>query len=1051
MQRRSDQDSDGTTWAPVSLRVGLSGLDLRRPGDPQALTECLNARFLDEKTLRRRDGHTGYAIRDGSNFTTGTHGDWVYGHGTRTTPADAGANERTHVPRHRRGGLTFNYLGANVVWTGDRLLTIREDGFPAVGASANWWKDANISTPLEYGIPAYLPSAVDSPVPFGVYGTPIDGETSACVETCLTRTTRVIGQIVAGSPLLYVFDRETKAELDRTDLGLTACTELRVINSGEVPVALWKDGIELYESHYTGAAWTTPSLVDASVIRYEVAPFEGGFHVILVGYDDPDYLVYAGRFLAGEAVNTPYAFKTEITGYTGVPTHAAIGVARTGEIGVAVATDTNVCVVALSESLVTLTGADWELHNVDDAVAVCIQPRALARADGRYPWVVHVGREFRDDGVDILSYFHSASSSSILGFTTRHNCALASRSFQVGDEVFAWLNSSYTRTLFLLAGRYAPVVAGYADRETALLREHHVSGSEGAPGVGAFVHLPMVTVDPLDAHTFTWVRPYDTGVDHAHPGNARVGDLNFLPHPTYANFGRSVYISGSAVKNWDGRNLADAGFQEYPIVSSAVPAGVGLCTAGVHQIFARAVRYNARGERFSSAALTTSATSAGSDTIPVIINTLPGVSTDDVVLEVYMTEAGGTTFYYAGAVANDFDNPTVTYTISVSDAVLITRRPDPHETGVAGLEEIENFGPLGCEILVAHGDRLWGAGGQVPAGQVQFSKLWAANTGAGFDALDGTQVVDAEGATITSLSAYFDALAVFQRNRVFALDGLGPNNYGSGSFGPAQVAVTDGAVTHWGTLMTQAGVVFWGDGGPRLLTPGVRVVSLCEPVYPLSSTLTPTGVRVDLSRREVVWYTFEGDALLVNLAGAQPRWARWTGVPAAAVSPEAVITPLGTLLVEDPEAAGDAGTEYTFAFATGNLSLSDLLQGGIKARRVGISGDYHGPHTLRMRVFYDGSPLWHEESNWEPDDTTWLTLADDLSALTPAQIDALTTTDRSGRYAFHKRLDRQTCSHFRVFVSDRGSSHPTFTPHALALEIGAKAGLGRTNIATIGD
>jgi hypothetical protein len=526
--------------------------------------------------------------------------------------------------------------------------------------------------------------------------------------------------------------------------------------------------------------------------------------------------------------------------------------------------------------------------------------------------------------------------------------------------------------------------------------------------------------------------------------------MQFLPHPTFAAFGESVYVSGCAVKNWDGQDLIDAGFQEYPIVSSANPTGAGLCTVGVHQVFARAVRYNAKGERFASAGLEISTTSAGSDTLTAIINTMPAAGAG-VVFEVYMSEAASTTFYYVGSVANDPTAKTVSLPISFSDTALIKRRADPFKTGVASLNELENFGPLGCDILVAHGDRLWGAGGQVPAGQVQFSKLWAAGSGAGFDTLAGYQVVDAEGASITSLAAYFDSLAAFQANRVFVLEGTGPDNYGRGGFGAPQVAVTDGASTHFGTAATQIGVVFWGAGGPRLLTPGTRVVSICEPVLPLSASLSPSGVRVDLSRREVVWYTQGGDALLWNFAAQAPRWARWSGLPVAAASPEAMISPDGVLLLEDADAPGDAGREFEFAFATGLLSPEGLLQGGTRARRAGLSGDYLGPHTLRMRVFYDGAPLWAEEANWHPEDQTWLTSGAALAGLTPAQVDALAPGDQSGKYDFHKRLERQTCHYFRVHVSDRGSSRPTFIPYALALEVGAKAGLGRTPVATIGD
>jgi hypothetical protein len=1039
MQRRSDQDSDGTVWAPVSLRVGASGLDLRRPGDPQSLTECLNARFLDERTVTRRDGHTSQEVRDAQGYASGSHTDeWVYSHGNLVE--DGG---RTHIPRHRRGGVTFNLGGANVVWTGDRILTLRTDGHPGLGASDFWNKD-QAGDPLPRGIPAFLPSMVDTVVQFGVDHELVGFSSTASVETALTPTHRVTGQVAAGSVVLHTYDRTSGAEIDRTDLGLAGCSRIRLVNSDGVACALYLDGSDLWITNWNGSYWTTPTLVDDGVLCYELAPVADGFHLIWV--EDDANEVTVGRYYGAISSDEPYEFGTILTGYTGTALLVAIGQAPGGEMGVAVTTSSGVYVRALDEDLTTLAGAGWETTAVTDTRSVCVQPRGLANDDGRYRWVVHYSREGCADGIGITTYFHDASGSELYATVVRRNCVLASRSFRVGDEVFAWMHSVETHTLFLLAGHVAPVVAGYADRETALHRGTVTAGDEGA------VILPMVNPDPLDEYAFTWVRPYLTGVDHAHPGNARVGDLQFLPTPSVAHFGRSVYLSGSAVKNWDGHTLHEAGFQEYPILDSLTEntnAG-GSVDTGLRGVLVRAVRYNALGERFESAAVTNAITVADDDpTISVVINTLPGCG-DGVMLEVYMTVETGDTYYYVGAVANDPTVATVTYTIDISDADLDDRRADPHFSGVDGEQVTEGFGPIGCTLLASAGDRLWGAGGQVPQGQVQFSLLWAANQGAGFDALAGYQVVDPEGHDTTSIAGFGDALVLFQRDRVYVVTGSGPNNYGAGEFGVPQLALADGALNHVGTATIQDGVLYWGTGGPRLLAANLQSLPICDPVLPLSSTLTPTAVRVNISRREVVWYTDSGDALLWNYAGQSPRWARWTGLRIASGSDEALLTTNGVLLIEDPDAVGDGGQPYEFAFACGNLALDELLQGGTRARRAGLTGEYLGEHDVRFRVYHDGSPLWSEQFIWHPDEETWLVTAESVAALTPAEVDALVNVDHSGRYSTHRRLERQTCTYFRIHVSDRGSDRPTFIPYALTFEIGAKPGLGRTPVNTFG-
>jgi hypothetical protein len=103
---------------------------------------------------------------------------------------------------------------------------------------------------------------------------------------------------------------------------------------------------------------------------------------------------------------------------------------------------------------------------------------------------------------------------------------------------------------------------------------------------------------------------------------------------------------------------------------------------------------------------------------------------------------------------------------------------------------------------------------------------------------------------------------------------------------------------------------------------------------------------------------------------------------------------------------------------------------------------------VRFRIYYNGAPLWSERFRWEPLTGTYHTPAEEWEDLTPGQVDALGAVDRSGAYATHCRVRRQTCRFFRVWVSDCGDAG--FTPWELAFEIGVKPGLGRVPGTTIG-
>lgn len=1064
MQRSSQQDQDGVIWQPAAIPLGTGGLDLRTPAAPGSLTKLLNARFRDENTLDRRNGYLSIVAQDAGDFsTTNVPQGWLYGHGQEL-------GDLNHFPIPRNAEGLFRFGDTDVVWTGDRLLLAR-DGETCIGQSAFWGRGSGSK---KWGVPAYLPVQTDS--------SPPDVVTGDAIETCLTETLRVV---IASSDTedltAWVIDRATGAVLDRTDIitGGSGIYEPRVVNSGGIPVVLWLDGTDLYLSWWSGVQWSAPNPVHDAVVTFEIAEIDGGFALVW----QSGGVVRIGRYLGHTTDNTDLDFGT------------TLGLAGNsfGALALAIAPDESIGLVWQDDTL-TLWATTWDADATnaatlqidatvgpyDGGLAACF--RGLGE-NGRYNLVVHAGNGglytriwelyhasihiFGDGGID-LGFTHTLH---ILQTTTRYRTWLSSKSFRVGDEVLCWLYARNSETNFLLAGVSSAQMCGVCDREEALSRAVRATG---APGYG-IKDLPMVYADPLDPYAFTWIRPYETArvvvIDDAQPGradrytdlydragNARIGDLAFVPKLSTALYGESVYLAGSLVRNWDGMELGDAGFHDYPTVPNAYVTSDGAgglnSTAGAYYYRVYAVRYNKRGERFQSAAITSIAmtlSTPGHDTIAFDIYTVPATNHDDVTFEVYRTEAGGTTFYLEGTIANSLTAETVNYTSTLSDAALITRAGDPHAPGIGITSELEEMGPIGCEILVTAGDRLWGAGGQVPSGTVQFSKLKEPGEGAGFDALAGTQQIDVQGFPITSIATFGDAVVFFQGTGLQAVTNNGPDNYGNGSFGVPQLVFSDGAITHWGTAVTPIGVAFWGADGPRLLGANFQVDQICAAVRELTKDMVPSGVQVDLSRQECVWYTEEGTAVLWNFRSveskfnqltSQGRWAQWSGLKIAGVS-NALVTTDGRILYESEDAEGDDGVPFTYAGATGYIAPQALLGGMTMVRGIGIAGEYLGAHTLRLRVYYNGSPLWTDTFEWSPADDTGLISGSELATLDAAALDALTLEDRSGQYATHHRTSRQKVRHFRVEWSDISSRRPTYRLHELTLELGSLGGLGR--------
>ncbi len=1041
--RNSVETTESVTWQTAAVSLGWAGLDLRQPADPRALSKLINARFRNERAVERRAGHIGSFIRDGADYPQGRDGsdnpvtlplnpvEWVYGHG-QLLEQNPLLRQTSHYPQPRFARGVFDFNG-RVVWTGDRLLTLRDDA-PALGQSAFWNID-NSTVPLDQGIPAYLPVQTE--------GTPPDTITGTCIETCLTDRIRVTASNGDNKLTAWVTDRDTgvlisKAVLDELDIigvGDTALTDVRIVESGAFVLVFWRDSSVdiMYVSAWTGVSWTAASTIDTNVLALDVAVVSDGVYLLWrVGGT-----IYIGKYSGKTTQSTPFPFRTALS---------VTGNAPNGPIAFAVAPNDAFCVAwqasdGLKVRNYTSTASAGTQSTLDAAstsdggLTVCSRrlSRALGTAALLHSFVIFSGTASKVSIWEINNITRS---------DVRYNSKLASKAFRVGDEVFCWLRSTNSSTHYLVAGAFKPQMSAIADREEALAR----------PAFTNVQVLSQVVPDPLDPYKFTWGRPYITGQAYARAGNARIGDINFLPPLSAIRYGKSFYLAGSLVRNWDGSELGDAGFHDYPKITGYThTTGGSLTIGGTYQRRVYPVRYNRAGERFMGAAITDSSTLTASNTKQVVqIATVPATNSSDVVFEVYRTEAGGTTFYLEGTIANTHSAASVSFDSIMSDAQLISQVADPHEVGVAGTDEVEEFGPLGCSFLAVAGDRLWGAGGQVPRGQVQFSKLKEPGEGAGFDALAGIQEIDNDGGDITSIVGYSDALAILERDKVFVLFGTGPDNYGSGNFSTPQLVLADGATTHLGTAVTQAGIVYWGVNGPRLLTTGWQVQNISLPVQALTASLQPSGVQVDLARQEVVWYTESGDAVLLNYQTGTPRWAQWTGLKIAGCSASALVTTEGRLLTPE-EDVGDDGHPFEFALATGELRPEEILQGHTQVRRAGLTGRHHGDHDVRFRVFYDGAPLWSEEFTWEPATETYLTSEDDISSLTPAQADALQWHDKSGSYETHKRLRRQTCDYFRVEVSDRGADHSTFTPHELVFELGRKPGLGRTAVNTFKD
>lgn len=1056
MQKNSNSDYEGQPTQLVSMQIGEKGLDLRDTTDIKSLTVLNNARFLDETSVERRTGHDARVLQDSSQYPVGqtaTSNTWVYGHGNLCTSTFASS----HHPIVTQNKATFNYEGSQVSWTGDRLL-VSTNGATCFGNSTYWNNRGSINSlpfdavlngnlqNLSHGIPCYLPSLVDfTPV---ITVPNISGTSNNSTDIALSTTNRVIVYNSLGNSYAQVYDRTNNQIISFRKLNnvTTNNTDCRVVFSNKLFVVYWRDGTTniLYSARWNGTSWSNESNI-VTTDTYELTSAEGdGYHLIYrLG------AVIKARFYMGTALQvSPYLVDTIVDTTGTVPSGPiAIAVNPVGELGVAWYSTTGYMGREYTSRLVIKAGYPVvTLQSYTDTPAcVTIVSSALADFSGNYIWTVYGSYVGAVTAVAIVAFQKTAIDGA---GTFKSNCHLISKAFVVGTENFAWLQSTNSSLHFLISGVLHTRVCGFADR-----------GEAATPKSATIIRtLTGVANDPLNAYKFTWARPIKIN-STTQTNHIRYSDIDFLPAITTTQYGKSVYLSGSAVQNFDGYDCSDAGFQDYPIVVSGVASAGGSLSAGNYQIRAYAVRYNNKGEKFTSAALTSPVvTAAGGQKITWTILPLQACTAEDVVIEIYRTQANGTTFTLEATVAND---KTVSPTFSVStlsDISIAILPGDVFQPQLGGLAETPNFGPVGCTTLVTYSDRLWSCGGQVPTGKLQFSKLKVEGFGAGFDALAGQVTVDSEGSSINSICGMNDTMVALASNKVFIIEDRGPDNFNRGNFPSAKFAAAKGASTHFGTILTDVGLVYWNEGGPHLLNGQFTVSNISDSIRPLAITLQPTGCKLNPQRQEVIWYTNTGTALLWDYK-ANSRWATWSGLYVNGASPTGLATVDGKLLTVNNNIYTDGGQAYVFSIKTAPLRAEQLLSGYTLLKRYGITGSYVGEHTLEFRVYYNNSPLWEEDEVWYPTTETYLSsigkleikALEDLGGATAADIDGLIIQDKSGNYGTHRRAKRQNCQSFQVELLDNGPFGPSYIPQTLEFELGQRPGYGRTPVNTFTD
>lgn len=454
--------------------------------------------------------------------------------------------------------------------------------------------------------------------------------------------------------------------------------------------------------------------------------------------------------------------------------------------------------------------------------------------------------------------------------------------------------------------------------------------------------------------------------------------------------GKTLYVSGGQVLQYDGVQLAELGFHVYPWdVLSSSGAG-GAKAAGAYAVKSTYRSTNAAGELDRSTTATvcldTGVPASGRLTTlvkplyysrKVLTNvTVEGWTTlVNPVLESPFNLSTGTDPAVLGGnnayVPNDPTVISLTLLDGLSDFDLGKKQANPENGSV-----LESLAPPAANIIIATDSRIFLADIAGLPNTVWYSKTRNDGEVASFnDAL--TITIPIEGGAITGLAILNETVVVFRETAIYAFAGEGFDNSSNGSnYGPSRIVSLDcGAVSAEAIATMDDGLLFKSDKGWYHLDRGWVLTYVGGPVVDFDSdevkathvVQTQHQVRI-LTDQRIIVYDY-----LVN------QWGEWTlpGLSSGATMWKGVYVYVDTddhlVWVQRSDLA--IGVNYGFDIETVWIKANDL-QGMGRIRKLMALGELRGLNwKLRWRVARDyeyasdGVVSYTDDVLWTPTQT----------------------------------------------------------------------------------
>jgi hypothetical protein len=529
-----------------------------------------------------------------------------------------------------------------------------------------------------------------------------------------------------------------------------------------------------------------------------------------------------------------------------------------------------------------------------------------------------------------------------------------------------------------------------------------------------------------------------------------------------AVLGKSLFMTGGFLRQWDGTNWTENGFHYFPnLIGITQSAGTGSIGVGTYLYTAIYTWQNQRGEVERSApaiplSIVVAAANSSVDVTVDYLNLTQKTNGGTVTIELYRSTANApanSTLYKTTQTPNNEDLTSATITNSNSDAALVLNEP-LYTTG----NVLENISPNAGTIVENYKNRLVT---KDPSDEnlTWISKEYEVGRTVEFSDVLTFRTSDI-GGRITGYKQLDDKLLIFKKNLIFVTSGDGPNNTGTefGLFPPEIVASDTGCNNASSIVLTPVGVMFKSAKGFYLMNRSLQLEYIGQDVESFNFQDVTAATMVE-DRNQVRFLTSSGLTLVYDYFYRQ--WSTFTnheGLDAIMCgSVYSYLRTNGDVWNETEGLYRDDQTAISLKIKTPWIKLMQSKsqavplgpQSFFRVRRFALLGRLASKHTLQIGVSYDYRPDVQQTYYFNTEQRLSIPAGQYgndayYGATSPYGGDLGNDTV----YQFRARTARQKCESFQLIIQDIAQPFygESYGITDLSIEVGLKKGINKMGV-----